>query len=246
MAVEPSKKSATTAYEKAIGRPPPESVVLTPASEAANDWYGKVQRIMAQHEDDAIAGAKAVIGAALDGQRQGHLAFTDGQHKTLTALQLAVASSSCTEESVKSLMLAFQISFVTDLDRGEKDEVTIGIDKIKEQLHDLAEFQQLRKACETTKKFTPAVSSKLIKPFAARMDEETLKVLTERCQVNREYSRNHLYNGVVTAVAQKMWSKDNNWSRGGGYAKAVQGVEANTQDGLQDVSDAAQDAKGAS
>ena len=201
--------STTHAYEMAIGRPPPDSIVLTPCSPAANEWYAKVQRIMAQHEGDTIAGAKAVISAALDGNRQGHMAFTDGQHKALTALQLVVSSLTATESSVASLMLAFQISFVTELDRGGKDEVTTGIDLIKETLHDLAEFKQLRTACETTKKFTPAIATKLIKPFAARMDEETLKVLTERCQANREYCRKHLYDGVITGVAQKRWVVEN-------------------------------------
>ena len=199
-----------------------------------------------------------MITEALDGQRNSHIAFTDGQHKTLTALQLAVGKSNCTQESVASLMLTFQISCVTDIDKGrEKDEVsaqsseayitishsvqiatavrvrcpltpwhrvcaslprgilcappqvTIGIDKIKETLHGEAEFQQLRKTCDATKKFTPAISSKLMKPFASRMDEETLKLLTERCQANREYSRKHLYDGVVTAVAQRRWVQEN-------------------------------------
>ena len=210
MAMEQRKPvSTTTAYEMAIGRPPPESVVLTPCSPAANDWYAKVQRIMAQHEGDSTAGAKAVISAALDGNRQGHIAFTDGQHKALTALQLVVSRPTSTQESVANLMLAFQISFVTELDRGGKDEVTIGIDLIKEELQELAEFKQLRAACASTKKFTPAVTSKLIKPFAARMDEETLKVLTERCHANREYSRKHLFDGVITAVAQRRWVVEN-------------------------------------
>ena len=117
-------RAMATAYEKAIGRPPPDSILLAPGSKAANEWYYKVQRITAKHEGDSIAAAKAVIAAGLDGQRNGHLAFTDGQHKALTALQLAVAKSSATQESVASLMLTFQIACVSNIERGGKDEVT--------------------------------------------------------------------------------------------------------------------------
>ena len=127
----PPAATAAVAAFASIGSSPPDDVLLTPCSRAANEWYAKVQRIMAEHADDAVAGCKAVISAALDGQRQRHLAFTDGQHKTLTALQLAVAKSSCSDEEVTRLMLAFQISFVTDLEAGpgsRQNEVTLGID----------------------------------------------------------------------------------------------------------------------
>ena len=198
--------TGTTAYEAVNGRPPPTEALTTPLSPAANLWYEKIQGILAHHEGDSIAGAKAVITAALDGQRKGHMAFTDGQHKTLTALELCVKSSTCTQESVASLMLAFQISFVTDLDKDRSEnEVTIGINQIKEELLGDPEFEKLRAAIASAKKLTPAGSAKFIKPYAARCDEETLKVLTERCQINRDYARNHLFDGIVTAVAQKTW-----------------------------------------
>ena len=67
---------------------------------------------------------------------------------------------------------------MTDLEAGpgsRQNEVTLGIDTIKDdELKGTPEFEQLRVACETTKTFTPTVSKKLIKPFVARMDEETL------------------------------------------------------------------------
>jgi hypothetical protein len=88
--------------------------------------------------------------------------------------------------------------------------VTLGIDAIKdEELKGTPEFEQLRVACETTKKFTPTVCKKLIKPFVARMDEETLKLLMERSQQSRDYGRKHLFDGIVTACAQKIWAERN-------------------------------------
>lgn len=103
-----------------------------------------------------------------------------------------------------------EISFVTDLEAGpgsRQNEVTLGIDTIKDdELKGTPEFEQLRVACETTKTFTPTVSKKLIKPFVARMDEETLM---ERSQQSRNYGRKHLFDGIVTACAQNIWAERN-------------------------------------
>ena len=60
----------------------------------------------------------------------------------------------------------------------------------------------IRSACSS-----PLVVQGTAEPFAARMHEETLKVLMERCQSNRNYGRKHLCDGIVTAIAQRMYNE---------------------------------------
>jgi len=208
-AVMPAAKVVTSSataryYEAEVGRPPPSSILLTPNSPPALQWYDKVQCIVSSHPEDKVAAAKEVISQSIESQRRGHIAFTDGQHRQLTALQLGVASAR-SDQSVGSLLLAYQISLVTDIQSDKVDSTTAEIDQIKVDLLEDPTFAKLRDTFTATKKFTPAVCSKLVKPFAAQMDEETLKVLMERCQLNREYARTHLYEGIVTGVAQRKY-----------------------------------------
>lgn len=48
------KNSTTRAYEAVAGHPPPESILLTPSSDAANSYYEVVKDTMAEHPDDKV------------------------------------------------------------------------------------------------------------------------------------------------------------------------------------------------
>ena len=55
------------------------------------------------------------------------------------------------------------------------------------------------------KKLTPAAVNKITRKLASRMHEETYKELMVRCQSNRSYARESIYEVIVTAVAQKLY-----------------------------------------
>lgn len=145
-----------------------------------------------------------MIAGAYDAEKGGHVAFTDLQHKKLTALQLGVQSPHKTAESVGKLVLGFLISLITDLPAAEGDnELSKDIERLKIDVRTEPDVVKLRETIAATKKFTPNVCKKIVKPFVARMDGETLKLLIERCQTSRNYGAQYLFDGMVTAIAQR-------------------------------------------
>lgn len=131
--------------------------------------------------------------------------MTDLQRRTLSALQMRVQAKDATEDSIDKMVLGFLISLITDLPaaQGGECQITKDVERLKLDVFKEPEVVKLKETVAETKKFTPGVCKKLLKPFVARMDPETTKLLVERSQTSRLYGSRHLFDGIVTAIAQK-------------------------------------------